>query len=141
MIFGDANRKQPEDSAPPFFSATVPAGFPSPAEDYEEGPLNLQDLLVPRPASTFFVRATGDSMLGAGILPGDILVVDRSLTVRHGDIILAILDGEFTVKRLIQREGLAFLKPENELYPVIPLDGNREFEVWGCVTATIHRFR
>lgn len=122
----------------PFYHS-VSAGFPSPADDYEEERLNLDEHLVKNPAATFFVRVEGVSMTGAGIYPDDILVVDRSLEARPGDVIIAILDGEFTVKRLIRKNRRYFLKPEHPDYSLIPLGEDCEFQVWGVVTHVIHK--
>ena len=96
------------------FSAKVSAGFPSPAGDYEESRLDLNRYLVKNPAATFFVRVTGDSMVGAGIHHDDILVVDRSLEPKTGNVVIAALDGELTVKRIRIRRKKVFLEPENE---------------------------
>lgn len=130
-------------------AGSVVAGFPSPAEQYQEPPLDLNAHLVKRPAATFFVKVEGDSMIGAGIQDGDLLVVDRSLTPAHGDIIIAAVDGEFTVKRL----GIAEVKlpdgkkrkcyrliPENATFPTITIKLGQEFVLWGVVTACIHQF-
>ncbi|MGN0880558.1 MAG: LexA family protein [Oligosphaeraceae bacterium] len=137
-------RLEPEErgtGACPCLSGVVAAGFPSPAESYAEHPLDLNELLVHRPAATFFVRACGDSMVGAGIQDGDILVVDRSLEARHGSIVIACVDGEFTVKYLHRHpQGGASLVPANPRYAPILLDGRQEVELFGVVTATIHRF-
>lgn len=121
----------------PFALATVPAGFPSPAEDYLDRPLDFNELLITHPAATFAVRVVGDSMIGAGIFPGDIAVVDRSLTATDGRIILAILDGEFTIKRLRQRGGEAWLEAANKNYPDLPIAEDMAFEVWGVVKNSI----
>ena len=122
----------------PYFEAKVSAGFPSPAGDYEENRLDLNRHLVKNPAATFFVRVTGDSMVGAGIHHDDILVVDRSLEPRNRNVIIAALDGELTVKRIrIQRKKI-FLEPENEDYASRQVSPDSEFEVWGVVTNVIH---
>lgn len=118
----------------------VSCGFPSPAEQYVEAPLDLNDLLVKRPAATFFVRAAGDSMLGAGIRPGDILVVDRSVSPRNGSIVIACIDNEFTVKFLRLDHGACRLEPANRKYKTICLDSERELRIFGVVTACIHQF-
>lgn len=121
----------------PLFSAKVAAGFPSPADDYVEGSLDLNALLIERPASSFFVRITGDSMTGAGIFPGDIVLVDRSLEPRNGQIVIAVLNGEMTIKRLRRtREGTR-LEPENPAYPVLRVSEDDAFEVWGVVKNAI----
>ena len=119
----------------------VAAGFPSPAETYVEKPLDLNNLLIYRPAATFFVRAYGDSMTGAGIQSGDILVVDKSLTARDGSIIIAVLDGDFTVKQFRRgRDGSAWLVPANPQFEAINVTERQDFSVFGVVTACIHQF-
>ena len=122
----------------PLYSS-VSAGFPSPADDYIEQELNLDELLIKNPEATFFVRVSGDSMIGAGMCTGDILIVDCSLEAQAGDVIIAILEGEFTVKRLIRQGRQYFLKPENPAYPLIELHETTEFRVWGVVTHVIHK--
>ena len=127
--------------APSLFLESVPAGFPSPAEGYPEDPLDVRELLVKNPAATFFVRAEGDSMQGAGIFSGDILVVDRSIEASFGVVIVAVLNNEFTVKRLTRGvDGtVATLMPENPAYPPIPISADADFVVWGVVTYVLHR--
>ena len=125
----------------PLFVVRVPAGFPSPADDYIENTLDLNDFLIEHPAATFFVRVTGDSMTGAGINSGDILIVDRALTPRSGSIVVAILNGEFTVKRLSCVNGKIFLLPENPAYDPIEITEGSGFEVWGVVAHVIHTVR
>ena len=120
------------------FIVTIPAGFPSPAEDYVEGPLDLNRHLIPHPAATFFVRAKGDSMIGAGIHSGDLLIVDRAVTAIHNSVIIAVLDGDLTVKRLYRVGGILRLMPENPAYPPIEIHPGTDFEVWGVVTKVIH---
>ena len=122
----------------PFYGVSVAAGFPSPADDYIEKRLDLNELLINKPAATFFVRAEGESMLGAGIHPDDILVVDRSVHPSVGKIVVCALDGELTVKRLRSKEGRLVLAPENPNYPDIPLKGELEMVIWGVVTSVIH---
>jgi len=120
--------------------STVPAGFPSPADDSHET-FDIVSHIVRHPTATFFMRVTGDSMVGAGIFDGDLLVVDRSLEVKSGDIIVVVLNGEFTIKR-IRRDGSTIeLIPENPRYRKIVLDEGMEFEVWGVVTGTYKSFR
>ena len=125
---------------PMLMLSPVAAGFPSPAEQYAEEPLDLNRLLVSHPAATYFVRAAGDSMVGVGIHPGDILVVDRSLEATHDRIVIASLNSEFVVKRLCFRGGGAWLESANSRYAPIPLDGEVECRFFGVVTAVIHRF-
>jgi len=122
----------------PFYGASVAAGFPSPADDYVEKRLDLNELLINKPAATFFVRAEGESMLGAGIHPDDILVVDRSVHAGVGKIIVCALDGELTVKRLRSKEGKLVLAPENPDYPDIPIKEEVDMVIWGVVTSVIH---
>ena len=122
---------------------SVVAGFPSPAEQYMEPPLDLNEYLVKRPAATYFVRVSGDSMSGAGINDGDILVVDRSLRPADGDIIIACVDGDFTVKRF-RKEGTGTgrtikLVAANPNYPDIVLKPGQELDYFGKVTACIHK--
>jgi DNA polymerase V len=124
----------------PLFASGVSAGFPSPAEDYIEQCLDLNDLLVKNPAATFFVRVSGDSMRGAGINHDDILVVDRSLEPANGRIVIAVLAGEFTVKRLRRDANSCRLLAENPDYPAIEVTEESACEIWGVVTGSIHRF-
>lgn len=122
----------------PLFACGVSAGFPSPAEDYVEGQLDLNQLMVEHPAATFFVRVAGDSMIGAGIHHDDILVVDRSLEPVSGRVVIAVINGELTVKRLFRHNGEARLLAENPNYPPIELTEDTACEVWGVVTFVIH---
>ena len=122
----------------PVFVARVPAGFPSPADDYIEGKLDLNQYLIKHPAATFPVRVTGDSMEGAGIRSGDLLIVDRSLEPKDGNVVIASVDGELTVKRLSLRQGKLVLLPDNDKYPPMEISGDAAFEVWGVVTHVIH---
>nr|WP_294865298.1 translesion error-prone DNA polymerase V autoproteolytic subunit [uncultured Pseudogulbenkiania sp.] len=124
----------------PVYGARVPAGFPSPADDYLERTLDLNQYLIEDAAATFMVRVAGDSMSGAGIGNGDILIVDRSIAPAHDQIVLATVDGEFTVKRLYQRSDRVALLPENPAYPPIELHNGQELQVWGVVTACIKKF-
>lgn len=127
---------------PPFFLDGVAAGFPSPATDAAEGPLDLNRLCIRHPAASYFIRARGDSMIGAGIGDGDILIVDRALQARSGDIIIASLDGEFTVKRYVNEGGRIQLVPENPAYPAIDIRrGETACEFFGVVTSAIRFFR
>lgn len=122
----------------PFYSSLVQAGFASPADDFVEEYLDLNELLVHNEYATFFVRVAGRSMIDAHIYPNDILVVDRSQEAQHGNIILAVIDGEVTVKRLSCQNGTVTLIAENTEYPNIDVVG--ELHVWGVVTSVIHRF-
>lgn len=123
----------------PLFTSRVSAGFPSPAEDYIDKKLDLNEYLVANPSSTFFVRVDGDSMLGAGIHSGDILIVDRSIRATDSKVIIAVLDGELTVKRLSHKNGKLKLIPENDDYEVIDVGPEQQFEIWGVVTNVIHK--
>lgn len=122
-----------------FYESGLPAGFPSPADDYLERSLDLHELLVEHPEATFFVRVQGDSMTGAKMHSGDILIVDRSLTAAHGKIVVALLNGEFTVKRLVRKGQKLYLAAENPCYPPIEVTEESDFQVWGVVTYVIHR--
>jgi DNA polymerase V len=122
----------------PIFLGRLPAGFPSPADDYLEGKLDITKHLVKHPAATFYVRVSGDSMIGAGIHSGDLLVVDRSLEPKSGNVIVAALDGDLTVKRLYQRDGVIRLLPDNKDYQPIEIQDGQSFEIWGVVTNVIH---
>jgi DNA polymerase V len=123
----------------PLYLNPVPAGFPSPAEDYLEGGLDLNEYLVRNPAATFMVRVSGDSMIGAGIQDGDVLVVDRSIEPAHGRIVVAVLDGELAVKRLHLRDGECRLVSENRAYKDIRVGPEQDLHVWGVVAAVVRR--
>lgn len=132
---------QEKNQNPPLMGAAAVCGFPSPAEQYMESPLNLNELLVRNPAATYFVRAIGDSMTGAGIYSGDILVVDRSLDAFDGAIVIACIDNEFTVKYFRRDESGIRLEPANPAYPVIHLSGEHELRLFGIVTGAIRQFQ
>ena len=125
------------------YEGGVSAGFPSPADDYLDTDLNLHKHLVKHPEATFFVIAKGHSMETAGIHDSDILVVDKSLTPFHNDIVIGIIDGEFSVKRYIKKDGCIFLQAESQTYPYpsIKISEDIDFEIWGVVTHTIHKNR
>lgn len=123
----------------PLFSSGISAGFPSPADGEVEQYLDLNELIVQHPAATYYVRVEGDSMQGAGIFSGDILVVDRSLPPANGKIIVAFINGEFTVKRLVKEGSSIYLKPENPAYKTLKVDSESDFQVWGIVTYVIHK--
>ncbi|PKK89669.1 MAG: peptidase S24 [Candidatus Wallbacteria bacterium HGW-Wallbacteria-1] len=122
----------------PMALSPIAAGFPSPAEDFMEKSLDLNEHIIRNPPSTFLVRVSGDSMVnncnGGGIQSGDILVVDKSLHACSGRVVIAILNGEFTVKRLRLKNGQAHLIPDNPDFPVIPVTGDDSLEIWGTVT-------
>nr|QBQ85719.1 RumA [Shewanella putrefaciens] len=118
----------------------VSAGFPSPAQDYVEQTLDLNELCIKRPAATFFVRVEGDSMIDAGIHPDDILVVDRSVQAEHGDIVIAGIHGELTVKEL-QLRPCVMLIPRNRAYEPIHISEGTELEIFGVVTNVVRNMR
>jgi DNA polymerase V len=122
----------------PLFLSRIKAGFPSPAEDYLDKKLDLNEYLIKHPASTFFVKVKGDSMTGAGIASGDILIVDRSLEPKDKSIVVAVVNGEFTVKRICKDSQRLFLVAENPKYPLIEIKDGMDFEVWGVVVHVIH---
>lgn len=122
----------------PLYLSKVAAGFPSPADDYIECTLDLNNHLIKHPAATFFVRASGDSMLHAGIQSGDILIVDRSLEAGHGKIVIAAVNGELTVKRLSCQAGVVQLLPENPAFKAIDITTEQDMVIWGVVTHVIH---
>ena len=123
----------------PFYLATVSAGFPSPADDFIDKTLDLNEHLVEHPEATFFVRVCGDSMLDAGIRSGDTLVVDRALAPANNKIVIAALNGELTVKRIRKVGGRLFLAPENPAFAPIEVGEEESFEIWGVVTYVIHK--
>lgn len=123
----------------PIFINEIPAGFPSPAEGYLDDALDLNQLLVAHPAATFFVRVQGESMRDANIHSGDVLVVDRSLQPKNRDIVVAVLNGEFTVKRISKRGDQLFLASENSRFSPIEVREGEDFQVWGVVTYVIHK--
>jgi DNA polymerase V len=122
----------------PFFEA-VPAGFPSPASDYVEGSLDINEHLIRHPSATFLVRVTGESMTGAGIFPNDILVVDRSLEAKNKNIVIAVIDGELTVKRFYNINGSVKLKAENPKFESVAFIPSTTLEVWGVVSGVIRK--
>ena len=124
----------------PIFTSRVQAGFPSPADDHLEDTLDLNTHLIQHQEATFFVKAQGDSMIGAGIHQGDILIVDKSLTPKSGKIVIAVVDGEFTVKRLHKYKGNITLKAENPEFKDIKIRGTDELIIWGVVTSVIHQY-
>jgi len=123
----------------PVYISRVPAGFPSPADDFIEKKLDLNEHLIKNPAATFIVKVSGNSMIGAGIHSGDLLLVDRSLEPGDKKIVVAALDGELTVKRLRQRAGRMYLASENPDYPEVKLEDLADLKIWGVVTFVIHK--
>jgi len=117
----------------------VPAGFPSPADDFVEMELNIHDYIVKNKDATFCVKVEGNSMTKADIHSGDILIVDRSLEPEHNNIVLAVIDGEFTVKRLAVNNGSLYLSPENDNFTPIKITKEMDFLVWGVITHIIHK--
>jgi DNA polymerase V len=122
----------------PLYQSKIPAGFPSPAADYIEKTLDYNEHLVKHPAATFSVRVSGHSMIGAGIHDGDLLVVDRAITPKHNCVVIAVLDGELTVKRLNKKANKVFLMAENPDFKPIEISAESSFEIWGVVTNVIH---
>ena len=118
--------------------AVVEAGFPSPADDYIEAGVDLNSQLIPHPISTFLLRVSGNSMLGAGIHHGDLLLVDRSLQPRPGRVVVAVLDGAFTLKRLERHRGRLRLQAAHPDYPPLELERCGEVQIWGVATQVIH---
>jgi len=123
----------------PLVSAKVEAGFPSPADDYMERGVDLNEELILNPAATFFVRVQGNSMRDAGIQSGDVLIVDKSITPADRQIVVAMLNGEFTVKRLRRMDGRYFLEAANESFIPIQIGEGDEMVIWGTVTYIIHK--
>jgi DNA polymerase V len=119
----------------------IPAGFPSPAAEYAESSLDLNDYLITHKAATFLFTVVGNSMAKAGILDGDKVVVDRSIAPRHGHIVIAMLNAEYTIKRLYMRGGIIELRPENSDYQPIQLSGEDELQIWGVVTGSIRKLQ
>ncbi len=122
----------------PLYFSSISAGFPSPADDYIEKTLDLNEYLIKHPASTFFLRASGNSMIKAGIQSGDILIIDRSLKPENNNVVVAVVDNEFTVKRLKIIKKKIFLAPENDDLNDIEIKETDDFEIWGVVTSVIH---
>lgn len=125
----------------PVAPVAVACGFPSPAQDYYDGPLDLTDMLIDDAAATFVVRASGNSMTAAGISDGDELLVDRSLRPRSGDVVVAVLDGELTLKRLEVTPHGVILRAENTEHPDIAVSELSELNVWGVATYCLHHLR
>ena len=121
------------------YGTPIEAGFPSPVDDHIEESLNLNTYLVRNRAATFFLRASGSSMIDAGIHDGDLLIVDRSIQAGNNRIVIAALEGELTVKRLVRRKNGVFLVPANPSFPEIDITENEYVYIWGVVTYVIHR--
>ena len=125
----------------PLVKGTISAGFPSPAEDYIEPGIDLNKYLIKNPISTFFLRVSGSSMNNAGIYNNDLLIIDRSINPKPGHIVVALLDGEFTLKRLIKKQDNYYLKADKENYPAINLYEYIDIQIWGVATYSIHELQ
>ena len=122
-----------------FYNSSIPAGFPSPAEDHIDIPLDLNDHLIRHPAATFYVYAKGNSMQNSGIYDGDLLIVDRAVEPKLKNIVIAVIDGEFTVKRISKIKNKIYLLPDNKEYRPIEIKDGSNFQIWGVVIYTIHK--
>jgi len=122
----------------PLLNFYVSAGFPSPADDYKEENIDLNEYLIKNPFSTFFIRVKGNSMINSGIQDQDLIVVDKSLIAKPGNIVIAIIDGKFTVKRLDKKNDEIYLKAENHNYPDLELKNYNNVQIWGVVIYSIH---
>ena len=120
---------------------SIEAGFPSPADDHLDISLDLNDYLIKHPSATFYIYVKGDSMINDGIYSGDIMIVDRSLTPKTKDIVVAMINGEFTVKRMYRKNNKIYLNPGNKDYQSIYITDDMDFQIWGVVTHTIHHCR
>ena len=125
----------------PLANETISAGFPSPAEDYVELGIDLNKYLIKNPISTFFLRVNGNSMNNAGVYNNDLLIIDRSINPHPGHIVVALLDGEFTLKRLIKEKDHYFLKADKENYPAISLYEYIDIQIWGVAIFSIHELQ
>ena len=124
----------------PLLNDSVSAGFPSPADDYTEENIDLNEHLISNPFSTFFLRVKGDSMINAGIKDKDLIIVDKSLIAKPGDIVIAMIDGEFTIKRLSIKNDELYLKAENHNYPDFRFKNHIDIQIWGVVIYSIHSY-
>ena len=122
----------------PLLVNSVSAGFPSPADDYTEQNIDLNEHLIRNPFSTFFLKVQGHSMINSGIQDQDLIIVDKSLTAKTGDIVIAMVDGSFTIKRLDKKNNELYLKAENHNYPDINFKNHVDIQIWGVVTYSIH---
>ncbi|MBL4660586.1 MAG: translesion error-prone DNA polymerase V autoproteolytic subunit [Alcanivoracaceae bacterium] len=123
----------------PLYETNIPAGFPSPAEEYLGDTMDLNQYLIKNATASFFARVEGESMIDAGIYAGDLVVVDRSLTATDGNIVIAAVNNEFTIKRLSTKNGIR-LMPANKAYQPIVMSGENELVIWGVVTSLIRKF-
>ncbi|MDC3148039.1 LexA family transcriptional regulator [Prochlorococcus sp. AH-716-I07] len=124
----------------PLLNDSVSAGFPSPADDYTEENVDLNEHLISNPFSTFFLRVKGDSMINAGIKDKDLIIVDKSLIAKPGNIVIAMIDGEFTIKRLSIKNDELYLKAENHNYPDFRFKNHIDVQIWGVVIYSIHSY-
>ena len=124
----------------PLLNDSVSAGFPSPADDYTEENSDLNEHLISNPFSTFFLRVKGDSMINAGIKDKDLIIVDKSLIAKPGNIVIAMIDGEFTIKRLSMKNDELYLKAENNNYPDFRFKNHIDVQIWGVVIYSIHSY-
>ncbi len=124
----------------PLLNDSVSAGFPSPADDYTEDNIDLNEHLISNPFSTFFLRVKGDSMINAGIKNKDLIIVDKSLIAKPGNIVIAMIDGEFTIKRLSIKNDELYLKAENHNYPDFSFKNHIDVQIWGVVIYSIHSY-
>ncbi len=124
----------------PLLNDSVSAGFPSPADDYAEENIDLNEHLISNPFSTFFLRVKGDSMINAGIKDKDLIIVDKSLIAKPGNIVIAMIDGEFTIKRLSIKDDELYLKAENHNYPDFSFKNHIDVQIWGVVIYSIHSY-
>lgn len=131
----------PPPSMQPLIEFKVPAGFPSPAADYTEKGLDLNAFLISHKEASYFFQVTGNSMSGAGIMDGDIVLVDRAVEAVHGHIVLAVIDGEYTLKRLHHLNDCIELHPDNPAFSPLRLVEGQELEVWGVVTAVVRKMK
>lgn len=123
----------------PLYETNVSAGFPSPAQEYLGDTMDLNKYLIQNPTASFFAKVEGESMIDAGIMEGDLVVVDRSITASHGNIVIAAVNHEFTIKRLSTCDGIK-LMPENQNYEPIVMSGENELVIWGVVTSLVRKF-
>ena len=137
MNFFDSNTK---NFKIPLLVDSVSAGFPSPADDYTEENIDLNEHLISNPFSTFFLRVKGDSMINAGIKDKDLIIVDKSLIAKPGNIVIAMIDGEFTIKRLSIKNDELYLKAENHNYPDFSFKDHIDVQIWGVVIYSIHSY-
>ena len=137
MDFSDSTTKK---FKVPLLNDSVSAGFPSPADDYTEENIDLNEHLISNPFSTFFLRVKGDSMINAGIKDKDLIIVDKSLIAKPGNIVIAMIDGEFTIKRLSIKNDELYLKAENHNYPDFRFKNHIDVQIWGVVIYSIHSY-